>query len=124
MNASKVFINACWSGYLPTGVAPGGSTNADYPEVEDIGGVTTQNVFHQCTIGGIDPVANPQGLGCALRLTTAADDPASNRADAQVQNQVTVYACYQWSPPLAGMFLIPSTVTMRAVITEVLQKQQ
>jgi hypothetical protein len=120
MNGSKVFINACWSGYLPTGVAAGGSTNADYPAVEDIGGTTVENEFHQCTIGGVDPIANPAGLGCALRLTSAADDPASNIPD----NQVTVYACYQWSPPLAGMFLIPSTITMRATITEVIQRQQ
>ncbi len=39
-------------------------------------------------------------------------------------NQVTVYVCYRWNPPLAGFLLIPSTVTMRAVVTEALQYQQ
>ena len=39
-------------------------------------------------------------------------------------NQVTAYACMQWSPPLAGFLLIPSSITMQAVITEVIHRQQ
>jgi hypothetical protein len=124
LDASKVMINACWSGYLPTGVAPGGSMNADFPPVEVIGGVTVENDFHQCTISGINPVTSVGGLDCQLRMTTAVDDPASNRADFAVNNQVTVYACYQWTPPLAGLLMIPSQITMRAVITETIQRQQ
>ena len=41
-----------------------------------------------------------------------------------VANTVTAYACYQWSPPLAGFLLIPSTVTLRAVISEPIERQQ
>jgi hypothetical protein len=30
----------------------------------------------------------------------------------------------QWSPPMAGFLLIPDTVTLRAVISEPIQRQQ
>jgi hypothetical protein len=120
LNPNAVMINACWSGYIKSGVAPGGSTNADFPAVEDIGGVTVENDFAQCTIDGVNPATNLSSLGCSLRMTSASDDQASNRPN----NQVTVYACFQWSPPLAGMLMIPSQVTMRAAITEVIQRQQ
>jgi hypothetical protein len=126
LNANTVMINACWSGYIPSGVAAGGSTNADYPPVQDLGtGLgTVPNTFVPCTIDGTDPATDASSLGCRLRMTTAADDPASNKADGTVNNQVTVYACFQWTPPLAGLLLIPSQVTMRAVITETIQRQQ
>jgi hypothetical protein len=78
------------------------------------------NEFHQCTIAGTNPVTNPQDLACRARMTTLSDDPASDRED----NQVTVYACFQWAPPLAGVLMIPSQITMRAVITEVIHQQQ
>jgi hypothetical protein len=39
-------------------------------------------------------------------------------------NQVTVLACYNWQPPMAGFLLIPQTVTLKAVITETLEYQQ
>ena len=120
LKASQVMINACWSGYIRSGIAPGGSTNADYPAVEDIGGTTVANDFVQCTIDGINPATNASTLGCRLRMTTAVDDPASNIPN----NQVTVYACFQWSPPLAGLLMIPSQVTMRATISEIIQRQQ
>jgi hypothetical protein len=38
-------------------------------------------------------------------------------------NQVTVYACYVWSPPFIGQ-LVGSQITLRAVITESMQHQQ
>ncbi len=47
-----------------------------------------------------------------------------NTAASGNANQVTVYACYDWRPPLAGFLLIPKTLTLRAVITEALQYQQ
>jgi hypothetical protein len=37
---------------------------------------------------------------------------------------VTVFVCYNWQPPMAGLLFIPSTVTLRAVITEAIQRQQ
>lgn len=126
LNPSTIWVNACWSGYY----APAGtvitspqdySAEANFPladrlPVDSLG----TNVFAQCTIARIDPVTSTGSLGCGSRMTTAADDPSSDIPD----NQVTVYACFQWSPPLAGIFMIPSTITMRAVITEAIQRQQ
>lgn len=119
LSPSAVHINACWSGYRRSTSPP--STNADFPATEDDGlGGTISNDFIPCTIAGIDPVTNSGTLGCGARMTTAADDPASDVPG----NQVTVYACFRWTPPLAGVLVIPSTITMRAVVTEVIHRQQ
>ncbi len=55
-----------------------------------------------------------------------ADDKASNLAVSScgTANQVTVYGCYLWRPPMAGFLLIPETVTLRATITEIMQHQR
>jgi hypothetical protein len=125
LNPNSVWVNACWSGYAPAGTvinspqdysSAAGFPPADHPPIE--AGVA--NVFAPCTINRVDPVNNTTALGCGSRMTSPADDPASGIPG----NQVTVYACFVWTPPLAGMFAIPSTVTMRAVITEVIQRQQ
>lgn len=116
---SRVFINACWSGFRPPGADP--STNADFPPVVDDGAGGLQvNEFVQCTIGALDPTTQAGSIGCGQGVTTAADDPASDVPG----NQVTVYACFDWSPPMAGFLLIPSSVTMRAVISEAIHDQQ
>ena len=120
-----VEINACWSGYvLPTvdvGSFPDYSAAAGFPIAdhppEEAGAA---NQFVQCTIGGFDPTTESASLGCASGMTTAADDPASDLAG----NQVTAYACFAWAPPLAGFLLIPSSITMKAIITEVIHRQQ
>lgn len=128
LKPSTIWVNACWSGYAPVGTVLNGPQNysaasgfprSDQPPVFDSSGNPT-NVFAPCTINRIDPVNDSGALGCGSRMTTAADDPSSDIPD----NQVTVYACFQWSPPLAGILMIPSTITMRAVITEVIQRQQ
>ena len=127
LDSTKVRVNACWSGYVRPGTiftsppnysVASGFPLADEPPVDQVTG--TPNVFAQCTINRIDPVNDTGSLGCANGMTTAADDPASSKPG----NQVTVYACFLWTPPLAGVLMIPSTVTMRAVITEVIQRQQ
>lgn len=127
MNPSSIMVNACWSGYVAPGTAVPSDGNlgppfpqADRPAVEDHGGGPVSNQFVQCKIAGYDPTTELSSLGCSAGMTTSADDPASNKAT----NQVTVYACFQWSPPLAGFLVIPSSVTMRAQITEVVQRQQ
>jgi len=64
-------------------------------------------------------------IACAAGLGTV--DTASDMSEGQgriVANRVTVYACYEWSPPGAGFLLIPQTVTLRAVISEPIQRQQ
>ena len=129
VSPSSVMVNACWSGYLPPGTVitgypdyskAGGFPQADYPAIENIAGTVVENQFIQCTIAGTNPVTNLDSLGCSLRMTTAGDDPASDIPG----NQVTAYACFRWSPPLAGLFFVPASVTMRAAITEVIQRQQ
>ena len=123
-----VHVNACWSGYVKPEVdvaaaagnysAASGFPIADHPPVE--GDPAVANQFVQCRIGGIDPTTDSGSLGCADGMTTVNDDPASDIPG----NRVTAYACFQWSPPLAGFLVIPSSVTMKAVITEVIHRQQ
>jgi hypothetical protein len=127
---TRVFINACWSGHVPPTVDPtayanysvaAGFPQADHPAVESDGaGGQTVNTFVQCKIAGLDPTTSSGALGCTSGMTTSADDPASNVPF----NQVTVYACFNWTPPLSGFLLIPDTITMRAVVTEVIHPQQ
>lgn len=125
---ASVHLNACWSGYVPpppSVVLPTsepydysapGFPLADYPAIEGV----VENQFVQCRIAGIDPTTNMNSLACSEGMTTAADDPASDIPF----NQVTAYACMVWSPPLAGFLLIPSSVTLRATVTEVIHHQQ
>lgn len=125
LNSSTIWVNACWSGYAPRGTII--NTNQDYSvasfprsDQSPLDNLGNPNVWAPCTIDRKDPVNDTGSLGCRKGMTTAADDPSSDIPG----NQVTVYACFQWSPPLAGFLVIPSTVTMRAVITEVIQRQQ
>lgn len=130
MAPSAVSLTACWSGYVDT------SNNYDaWP-------AASPNVFTDCTMrygasGPIDPRTNPSGLPCPATTngssttppTANGDDKASDTAvDTSLGNHypttVTVYACYNWTPPMAGFVVIPNQITLRAVITEVLQRQQ
>jgi hypothetical protein len=117
LDASEVTFAACWSGYWD-----------DTPNGWDAGPIDLDgnaNVFQNCTIAGTDPRTDLDGLACPAPATTPADDQASDlaAADAASANQVTVYACYVWRPPLLGD-LIGSTITMRASITEAMQHQK
>ncbi len=124
VDPAAIHVNACWSGYLPSGVATGypdysessGFPQADHPAVAD--GVA--NEFIQCTIDRLDPISQTNSLGCRAGMTTDADDPASDIPG----NQVTVYACFVWTPPMAGLLMIPGSITMRAIVTEVIHRQQ
>ena len=126
LDPDDINVNACWSGYAPAGTVissfpdyseAAGFPRSDQPPVDAFGNA---NVFAQCTIDRVDPITNAASLGCRAGMTSARDDPSSNVPG----NQVTVYACFEWRPPLAGALMIPSSVTMRAVITEVIQRQQ
>ncbi len=128
-DTSKIAIAACWSGYVN---ASGWTSTAGYdappPGTYTIAGTpTTYNtVWAPCSIGGIsDPQNNSSQITCSSSLSTA--DTASDQSDrtgVTVANTVTVYACYQWSPPMAGFLIIPTTVTQTAVITEAVERQQ
>jgi hypothetical protein len=83
--------------------------------------------FAQCTIDGADPTTDPSDISCNASLATTTVDQASDLSEGPgriVANTVSAYACYEWSPPLAGFLLIPETVTLRAVITEPIERQQ
>jgi hypothetical protein len=119
---SDLHFAACWTGY--TDAANGAY---DAPPFSGTSPSPVPNVPPApCTVGGIDPVSNTSALSCPPPATVAADDKASNLAVSSLgtANQVTVYACYDWRPPLAGFLLIPDTVTLRATITEILQHQR
>jgi hypothetical protein len=130
LDPTDVKIAACWSGYrMIVGGAPTGAYDAPPPLPPPgyavIGAVDSG--FAQCTIETADPTTSPNAIGCHDGLAATTQDEASNLSEGPgviVANTVTAYACYQWSPPLAGFLLIPETVTLRAVITEPIERQQ
>jgi hypothetical protein len=120
LNAANVQFTACWSSYRT-------ATQYDTPPPGTyLAQGVVSSTFAQCTIGGYDPTSSPGSIGCANNLATGdtGSDMSANDTDRVVANRVTVYACYVWSPPMAGFLLIPSTVTFRAVISEPIQRQQ
>lgn len=147
LDASAVNIAACWSGYQeidPVTLDPD-PTRYDAPPPAPAPGYeltpggsppvywNPQTAWAQCTIDGADPTVDPSAIGCTTTLATTTmpsgslGDQASNLSEGPgriVANTVTAYACYEWSPPLAGFLLIPETVTLRAVITEPIERQQ
>lgn len=130
LNPADVNIAACWSGYrINVGGFPVGAMDAPpplaLPGYDVIGPIDSG--FAQCHIDGADPTSDPSDIGCTDTLASTTADEASNLSEGQgriVANTVTAYACYRWSPPLAGFLLIPQTVTLRAVITQPIERQQ
>jgi TadE-like protein len=121
LNRSQVFISACWSGYK---LNSSGARDAPPPGTYDVIG-TIESTFDQCLIGGVDPTVTTAGIGCSNGLSTT--DKASSISESKeriVANTVTAYACYVWTPPMAGFLVIPPTVTLRAVATEAIERQQ
>lgn len=125
LDAAAVHFAACWSGYWddhPT----------EYWDAPAIDPEDGPNEFRECTVGGINPRTHSGDISCPPPLTEDwtttpgdGDDKASNLAfsGARTTNQVTVYACYVWSPPFISSFT-GGNVTMRAVVTEAMQHQQ
>lgn len=125
MAPNQVSLTACWSGYVDP------SNNYDAMPVAG-------NTFTDCTMNRVNPRTSPSSLACPAPATIPSglspakadgDDKASDIAAAIGTNQhypttVTVYACFKWRPPMAGFIFIPSEITLRAVITEALQRQQ
>jgi hypothetical protein len=125
LNRADVHIAACWSGYwlnAPPHPVPAG--DAPPPGTYDVIG-TIDSSFRQCGINGVDPTQSTAGIGCADGLPTTDQASAiSETKERKVANTVTAYACYIWTPPMAGFLLIPATVTLRAVATEAIERQQ
>lgn len=122
MSASGVTLTACWSGY----VDPSGNANAQ---------PNPPNTLAECTITGIDPKTHANDIACpapatirgsAPYLKADGDDKSASLAyynGTHFPTTVTVYACYRWSPPMSGFLFIPQTITLRAVVTEAMQRQ-
>ena len=122
VDPAAVHISACWSGYRT-------ATQYDAPPpgtyLINQSQTTVNSSWAQCTIDGQDPTGDTSGIRCQDGLPTV--DKASNMSEDPtriVGNRVTAYACMSWSPPMAGFLLIPETVTLRAVISEPIQRQQ
>lgn len=121
LNPNDVHLTACWSGWWE-GSYPGGSHDAG-PTNATTG---DPNIWVDCTMeGGITPVTETGDLNCPSH-TVDGDDTASHLATSSgaTANRVTVYACYVWTPPMAGFLGIPQSITMRAVINEAVQHQR
>ena len=140
LSVDEVQFSACWSGYWASD-AFGNPTDYDALPVDAAS--LAPNAFRDCTIPAlvagatvnVDPRTSVmEGSGSSIEIpcsepmppTAAANDMASSMSAsyAGTANEVTVFACYNWHPPLAGFLLIPQTVTLRAVVTETLQYQQ
>jgi hypothetical protein len=131
MNPNQVSVIGCWSGYV--------DLSNNYDALPN----NPNNTFTDCTMrasaAGATPV-NPRTdvglLPCPARTVGSGTTPPKADGDdkasaiaADVGNTtypttVTVYACFNWTPPLAGFIVIPTQVTLRAVVTEALQRQQ
>ena len=124
-----VSLSACWSGYIDPATTP---PNADVMPT------STGATFADCTISGVNPRTSPDALTCPASATIPSpggvdsghadgDDKASDLAYGNTEHYpttVTVYACFNWRPPMAGFVFIPDQIPLRAVITEALQRQQ
>jgi len=122
LTSSQVQVRACWSGY----VDPSGHSDA-LP--------APPNSFTECTIGGVNPRRNPDGINCPPPQTTFGSTPQTADGDDKASalsygagqaypTTVTVFVCYNWIPPMSGFLFVPSSVTLRAVVTEAMQRQQ
>ena len=142
MASSQVSLTACWSGYI-------NPTTLQRDERPTTPGV----VFADCTISGINPQTDAPSLACPAPMTTPSANPdresapadgddkasaiavagGSTGADTHYPTTVTVYTCFNWKPPLAGVGFkvpwgtwsigMPASIPIRAVVTEALQRQ-
>lgn len=127
LDATEVHFAACWSGYWDDNPVD----FHDAPAIDTSASPPVANTFQECSIGGVNPRTDASSIACPPPLTVEGaspglgDDKASNLAfsGARTTNQVTVYACYVWSPPFLSSFT-GGSVTMRAVVTEAMQHQQ
>lgn len=135
INAAAVNFGACWSGYVTAN-----QYDAPPPDAQS---TTVASWWAQCQFHAsdgsslVDPTQNPPACSpgqisasCIPCTSTMANDSIDTGSDISegpgrvVANTVTAYACYVWQPPLAGFLLIPRTVTLHAVITEPMERQQ
>lgn len=117
LDPNAIQVTACWSGYV---------SSSQY-DAAPPGAASSPTSWAQCTIDGQDLTTGVANIGCRDGMSAATVDTGSDISESpgsRVANTVTTYTCYVWSPPLAGFLLIPSQVTLRAIITEPIQRQQ
>lgn len=122
IDRNDVRLRLCWSGYR-LGDATG-AIDAPPPGIYPVFGEIS-SVFVQCRIDGVNPAVDANSIRCQDGMPTT--DEASSQSEAPERptaNTVTAYACYLWKPPLAGFLLIPDSVTLRATVTQPLERQQ
>lgn len=140
LSPSSVQVAACWSGYQGiNGAGQPDPAKYDYPPpasppgYELVPGASPPQYWNPavawapCTIDGVDPTSHPGDISCSAGLYATTTDTASAISEGHgriVANTVTAYACYVWTPPFAGFLLIPQRVTLRAVATEPIERQQ
>jgi hypothetical protein len=147
MASNQVSLTACWSGFVDQD--PASPTYLQRDQRPSTPGVE----FTDCTIGGINPQTDAPSLPCPAPMTTPSANPdretapadgddkassiavagGSTGADTHYPTTVTVYTCFNWQPPLAGIGFqvpwgtwslgMPQTIPIRAVVTEALQRQ-
>ncbi len=113
MNSASVSIVGCWSGYtdINGNDMPPGSTGATYAPCTISGQVAETTVSAiPCPVSGADTVDSASDVSFGSGNTYG--------------TRVTVYGCFLWRPPMAGFLMIPPQVTIRAGITEIVQRQQ
>jgi len=150
VNRAGVRTTACWSGYWTKDT---NGNWASYDQVAVDPATSQPNDFRQCTVPvyGWTPSQNPDldastihtvnprtlldvSTAEAIRIDCSRDFPLTGStndmssayaaSNATNSNQVTVIACYQWTPPLSGFLLIPRKILMQASISEALEYQQ
>lgn len=138
-DSQDLSVSACWSGYQESSGAYDAQPRYDHdndPSTPDI-----ENSWTPCTMWAdtdgdgaadatVDPIVGIDQLGCPAIPTNATNDTGSNIPN----NHVTVFTCFEWQPPMGGLAIplpgntsitiIPSTIAMKAAITEVIQRQQ
>jgi len=112
MNPGSVSIVACWSGYRLSG--------------NDAPPYVTGATYQPCSISGSVAETSVSSIPCPVTSASTSDtasDVSYNNGESY-ETRVTTFACFNWSPPMAGFLLIPSSVTIRAGVTEIVQRQQ
>lgn len=150
VNTAGVRMTACWSGYWTKDTSGNWS---DYDQVAIDPVTHARNEFRNCTVPvygwcpgdtgastvrTIDPRTSEDpscgGGGSVVSVDCSKDFPKTRTTDDMASsfagsgdansNQVTVFACYDWQPPLAGFLLIPRNVALTAVVNQALEYQQ
>lgn len=120
IDRSGIDVAACWSSFWHLDASGNKDTSGQKWDALPPTTTPPTTAFFDCRIGGIDPQTDSASIPCPAPATSVADDEGS----ALPGNQVTVYVCYRWTPPLAGFLLLPEEIVMRGVVTELIHRQQ